>query len=406
MTTSDKTALQGVKVLDFCWMAIGPMTTRYLSDFGASVVRVESIHRIDTLRTATPHKDGIPGINRSGYFANYNGGKYSMALNMGQPEARELAKDLARWADVVTENFTPGVMERWGLGYEDLKEINPRIIMFSASMQGRGGPYSNHPGFGPVLTALSSHTHLTGWPDRTPTSPYGAYTDFLLPHLTVSAIAAALDHRHRTGQGQHLDFSQLEGSFYFVAPPLMDYAANDRVQTRQGNGHDLYAPHNAYPCSGEDRWCAIACIDEDQWSSLCTLMGQPSLAKDPRFHNAETRKENEEALDGIIARWTSDQDPYQLMHRCQKVGVPAGVVQTCEDLFNDPQLQHRGHYVFLDHKEIGRHAYDANCFQLSESPPIYKPAPLLGEHTDWVCREILGLPDSRIQSLTDSGILS
>ena len=160
MTTSDKTALQGVKVLDFCWVAIGPMTTRYLSDFGATVVRVESIHRIDTLRTATPHKDGIPGINRSGYFANYNGGKYSMALNMGQPEARELAKDLARWADVVTENFTPGVMERWGLGYEDLNEINPSVIMFSASMQGRGGPYSNHPGFGPVLTALSSHTHL------------------------------------------------------------------------------------------------------------------------------------------------------------------------------------------------------------------------------------------------------
>ena len=136
------------------------------------------------------------------------------------------------------------------------------------------------------------------------------------------------------------------------------------------------------------------------------LLGQPRLTLDPRFHNAAARKENEEALDGIIARWTSDQDPYKLMHSCQKVGVPAGVVQTCEDLFNDPQLQHRGHYVFLEHKEIGRHAYDANCFHLSESPPVYKPAPLLGEHTDWVCREILGLPDSQIQSLTDSGILS
>ena len=211
MTTSDKTALQGVKSLGFLlgghWPHDYPLPLRLRRNRGPC--RVHSSHR-HTLRTATPHKDGMPGINRSGYFANYNGGKYSMALNMGQPEARDLAKDLARWADVVTENFTPGVMERWGLGYEDLKEINPRIIMFSASMQGRGGPYSNHPGFGPVLTALSSHTHLTGWPDRTPTSPYGAYTDFLLPHLTVSGIAAALDHRHRTGQGQHLDFSQLE----------------------------------------------------------------------------------------------------------------------------------------------------------------------------------------------------
>ena len=269
-------ALEGVKVLDFCWVAIGPMTTRYLSDFGATVVRVESIHRVDTLRTATPHKDGIPGINRSGYFANYNGGKRSIALNMSQPRARELARELAKWADVLTENFTPGIMERWGLGYDDIRQSNPGVIMFSASMQGRGGPYSNHPGFGPVLTALSSHTHLTGWPDRTPTSPYGAYTDFLLPHLTVAAITAALDNRRRTGEGCHLDFSQLEGSLYFVAPPLMDYAANGRVQTRQGNEHPTFAPHNAYPCSGDDRWCAITCTNDDEWQALCRLMCQPS----------------------------------------------------------------------------------------------------------------------------------
>ena len=291
-------ALEGVKVLDFCWVAIGPMTTRYLSDFGATVVRVESIHRVDTLRTATPHKDGVPGINRSGYFANYNGGKRSIALNMSQPRARELAKELARWADVVTENFTPGIMERWGLGYDALREINPGVIMFSASMQGRGGPYSNHPGFGPVLTALSSHTHLTGWPDRTPTSPYGAYTDFLLPHLTVAAITAALDKRRRTGEGCHLDFSQLEGSLYFVAPPLMDYAANGRVQTRRGNEHPTSVPHNAYRCAGDDRWCAIACTNDDEWRSLCSLMGQPSLASDGRFATAEARKRNEEVLDG------------------------------------------------------------------------------------------------------------
>ena len=399
-------ALEGIKVLDFCWVAIGPMTTRYLSDFGATVVRVESIHRVDTLRTATPHKNGIPGINRSGYFANYNGGKRSIALNMSQPKARELAKKLAQWAGVVTENFTPGIMERWGLGYDDIRKSNPGVVMFSASMQGRGGPYSNHPGFGPVLTALSSHTHLTGWPDRTPTSPYGAYTDFLLPHLTVAAITAALDNRRRTGEGCHIDFSQLEGSLYFVAPPLIDYAANGRIQTRQGNKHPVYAPHNAYSCAGDDRWCAIACTDDDEFQSLCRLMSQPSLATDPRFATAETRKQNEQALDEIISRWTENQDPFNLMTRCQEAGVPAGVVETCEDLFNDPQLAHRGHYVFLEHQEIGLHANDANCFTLSESPPVYRPAPLLGEHTDWVLREILNLPDAEIQELHASGILS
>ena len=399
-------ALQGVNVLDFCWVAIGPMTTRYLSDFGATVVRVESIHRVDTLRTATPHKDGIPGINRSGYFANYNGGKRSLALNMSQPRARELAKELAKWADVVTENFTPGIMERWGLAYDDIRKTNPGVIMFSASMQGRGGPYSNHPGFGPVLTALSSHTHLTGWPDRTPTSPYGAYTDFLLPHLTVAAITAALDNRRRTGEGCHIDFSQLEGSLYFVAPPLIDYAANGRIQTRQGNKHPVYAPHNAYPCAGDNRWCAIACTDDEEWQALCRLMGQPSLASDPRFATSETRQQNEDALDEIIGRWTASQDAFDFMHRCQKAGIPAGVVETCEDLFNDAQLSHRNHYVFLEHKEIGLHAYDANCFTLSESPPVYQPAPLLGEHTDWVLSEILGLPESEIEDLHRSGVLS
>ncbi len=398
--------LSGVKVLDFCWVAIGPMTTRYLADFGATVTRVESIHRIDTLRTATPHKDGVPGVNRSGYFANYNGGKHSMALNMAMPQARELARSLARWADVVTENFTPGVMERWGLGYDDVKKTNPGVIMFSASMQGRGGPYSNHPGFGPVLTALSSHTHLTGWPDRTPTSPYGAYTDFLLPHLAVSAIAAALDHRRRTGGGQHIDLSQLEGSLYFVAPALMDYAANNRVGTRRGNRHDVYAPHNAYPCSGADRWCAIVCRSDAEWRALCRLMGRPALAGDPRFRDAQARKDNEESLDEVIAGWTRDQEPFDLMARCQAAGVPAGVAQTCEDLFNDPQLRHRGHYVSLEHKEIGRHAYDANCFHLSESQARYRPAPLLGEHTRRVCREVLGLPDSQIDALANAGVLS
>jgi benzylsuccinate CoA-transferase BbsF subunit len=399
-------AFEGVKVLDFCWVAIGPMTTRYLSDFGARVVRVESIHRVDTLRTATPVKDGIPGTNRSAYFANYNCGKESLALNMAQPRARELAKELAKWADVVTENFTPGVMDRWGLGYNDLKAVNPGLIMFSATMQGHGGPFSDQPGFGPVLTALSGHTHLTGWPDRIPTSPYGAYTDFLLPHMAIAAIAAALDHRHRTGEGQHLDLSQLEGSLYFVAPPLMDYAANGRVQIRQGNTHPTYAPHNAYPCKGDDRWCAIACRDDSEWQALCRVLGQPHLSQDPRFATAQTRKENSTALDEIIARWTRELDPFDVMARCQEAGVPAGVAQTSEDLFNDPQLKHRGHFVYLDHPEIGRHAYDANCFRLPESPPQYRPAPLLGQHTRQVCRDILGLTEAEIDDLVASDTLS
>ena len=398
-------AFSGVNVLDFCWVAIGPMTTRYLADFGANVIRIESIKRIDTIRTATPLKNNQPGINNSAYFANYNSGKKSMSLNMGNPKAREIARELVEWADIVTENFTPGIMERWGLDYQNLKKIKPDIIMFSTSMQGRGGPFSNHPGFGPVLTALSSHTHLTGWPDRVPTSPYGAYTDFLLPRLAVAAIGAALDHKQRTGAGTYLDMSQFEGSLYFVADALMNFSGNGKVDVRNGNKHPVFAPHNAYPCKGTDRWCTIVCMDDAQWQSLCTIMDRKDLIKDPLFSDTQSRKANEEELDRILSQWTRGIDSFHLMDQCQRYGVPAGVVQTCQDLFDDPQLKDRQHFVFLDHKVIGRHAYDGCCFQLSESPASYKPAPLLGEHTSWVCKEILGMNEKEIRDLVEAEIL-
>ena len=398
-------AFSGINVLEFCWVAIGPMTTRYLSDFGATVVRIESKKRIDTIRTATPLKNNQPGVNNSAYFANYNSGKQSMALNMGNPEARQIARELVNWADIETENFTPGIMERWELDYDNLRKIKPGIIMFSASMQGRGGPYSNHPGFGPVLTALSSHTHLTGWPDRVPTSPYGAYTDFLLPRLAVAAIGAALDHKHRTGEGSYLDMSQLEGSLYFVADALMNFSGNGRVDVRSGNEHPVFAPHNAYPCKGSDRWCTIVCTDDDQWKSLCKIMDRKDLIKNPHFADIRSRKENEKELDRILSQWTRRIDAFQVMNLCQESGVPAGVVQTCEDLFEDPQLKDRQHFVFLDHKVIGRHAYDGTCFQLSESPASYSPAPLLGEHTSWVCKEILGMDENKIRELIKAEIL-
>lgn len=399
-------AFQDLKVLDFCWVAIGPMTTRYFSDFGATVVRIESVHRPDVLRQATPYGQGKPGINRSAYYANYNSGKLSLSLNMMESRGRELALQLATWADVITENYTPGVMERWGLGYEDIQSFNPSVIMFSASMQGRGGPFSSHPGFGPVLTALSGHTHMTGWPDRAPTSPYGAYTDFLLPQLAIAAIAAALDYRRRTGIGQHLDMSQLEGSMGFMATALLDFAVNGRIQNRTGNLHQIYAPHSAYPCRGTERWCAIACRNEEEWRQLCHVLTRQDLATDPRFNNMELRKRNEKALDIEISSCTQQMDANDLMRLCQESGIPAGVVQNCEDLFGDPQLQFRKHYVFQNHPEIGRHAYDGHAFTLPESPPNYKPAPLLGEHTTQICRDILGMSDSEIGKLLDAGILS
>jgi crotonobetainyl-CoA:carnitine CoA-transferase CaiB-like acyl-CoA transferase len=398
---------EGIKVLDFCWVVIGPMTTRYLGDYGADVIRVESAHRPDVLRNGEPFAGGEHGINRSGYYANYNSGKRSLTLNMADEGARALAFRLAtEWADVVAENFTPGTMEKWGLGYDAIAAKNPRVVMFSASMLGRGGPFDSQPGFGPVLTALSGHTHFTGWPDRTPTSPYGAYTDFLIPHIAVSAIVAALDHRTKTGEGQHLDLSQLEASLYFVGPPMVDYAANGRTTARDGNRDPAMAPHAAYACAGSESWCTIACIDDARWQALCTVMDAPHLASDPRFVGLADRKANEDALDAEVTRWTSTLSADDVMHQCLAAGIAAGKVLNPEGMFADPQLAARDQFIFMDHPEMGRYASDGNSFIMSDAIPRYAPAPLLGEHTEEICREILGLSPGEFTTLSDADVLT
>ena len=394
-------ALDDVNVLDLSWSVIGPMTTRHLADYGATVVRVESRTRMDAIRTESPFKDDRPGTNRSGYFANFNANKYDITLNLSTPEAQEIVHRLVTWADVVAEAVTPGVVEKLGLGYDALRRIKPDIIMFSTSLMGRGGPYSQARALGGLTNSLAGFTHLTGWPDRAPSSFYGACTDFV-----AVAIIAALDHRRRTGQGQYLDLSQLEGALHLVAPVIMEYAANGHLQSRAGNLHPAAAPHNTYRCRGEDRWCAIACLSDEECGSLCRLMSQPQLAEDPRFATALDRKRNEDALDALVEDWTQEQDAHEVMSACQDAGVPAGVVQTPEEVYNDPQLAHRGHFVYLDHPELGRHANDGSCFTLSKTPAEYRMAgPLLGQHTNLVLHQFLGLSDQEIAALERSGAL-
>ena len=398
--------LEGLKVLDFCWVAVGPMTTSYLAEYGAAVVRVESKLRPEVLRSAPPFGGGVRGPNRSAYYANYNANKFGFGLNMAHPQGVEIVKRFVAWADLVTENFTPGTLEKWGLGYYDLCAVKPDIILFSTSMLGRGGPNSRQPGFGPVLSSLSGMTGLTGWPDRAPTNPYGAYTDFIVPRFAIPTIIAALDYRRRTGRGQHIDVSQLEASLHFLAPPVVEWAMMGREAERCGNRHSSAAPHGAYPCQGDDRWCTIACLSEAHWQALCGVMGQPAWSQEARFSTQLARKAHEEALDALIAEWTRNRDAQELMRTLQAAGVPAGVVQTNRDVIEDPQLAHRGHFVYLDHPEVGRHPVQRSEFHLTAAAPEHRsPAPLLGQHTAQVCRDILGMSDAEIAALMQEGVL-
>ncbi|GBD11461.1 Succinyl-CoA:(R)-benzylsuccinate CoA-transferase subunit BbsF [bacterium HR23] len=398
--------LEGIHVLDFTWVGVGPLFTRYLADFGAEVIKVESSTRPDSLRRGGPFKDNKPGLNRSGYFANYNCNKRSIAINMATPKGRDLARRLVPWADVVTENFTAGQMEEWGLGYNDLRRIKPDIILVSACMFGRGGPYSSHPGFGPMLTTLTGFTYLTGWPDRDPVPPYGAYTDFFVPRFLVLFLLSALDLRRRTGQGMHLDMSQLEAGIHLLAPVFLDYFANGRVMERRGNRDTSAVPHGVYPCRGEDRWVAIACFRPPHWEGLKKAMEHPSWADDPRFATFLGRKAHEAELDTYITRWTQQFTQPEVVERLQRCGVPSAPVHDLPGVFSDPNLRERGHWVRLEHPEIGPHHYDGVEFRMSASPPRFEhPAPLLGQHTREALHAILGMPDEEIDALEKEGVL-
>lgn len=396
---------EGLRVLDFAWVATGPITGRLLAEFGADVIRLESATRIDPARTLPPWADREAGPNRSQLFANYNASKRSVAVDLSHPGGRDIARSLIARADVVIESFTPGTMGRWGLGYSDLKALKPDIILLSTCQQGQTGPHSHYAGYGSLAAGLAGFYAVTGWPDREPSMIYGAYTDFVAHHFASAALLAALDHRHRTGEGQHVDLSQFEASLHFLAPAILDYTVNGRVAIRRGNADDRAAPHNAYPCAGADQWCVVACEDEIEWEALCGAMGKPEWCGRPDFATAEARRENAEVLDRLIGRWTATQEARALVRRLQRLGVPAGVVQSCADLHKDPQLAARGAFQWLDHPEIGRAPYEAWPFKFSRTPGRLCRAPLLGEHTHEVLGDLLGMGREEVDRLIALGVL-
>lgn len=391
---------EGIKVLDFTWVGVGPITTRYLADFGATVVRIESTSHPCPLRTAPPFKDSNPGVDRSGYFALFSPNKYSMTVNMNHPKGIEVIKRLISWADVVAESFIAGMMEKWGLGYEEIKKIKPDIIMYRTCMQGQTGPHSRTRATGVSLSGLTGFTQLCGWPDRTPTNPYGAYTDLIAPRFGAAMIIAALDYRRRTGKGQLLDASQFEAALQFTAPLTLDYFVNHRVAERRGNFCPYAAPHGAYRCRGKDRWCVIAVFTDEEWQSFCRVIGNPSWTKEPRFATLLGRKKHEQELDRLVEEWTINHTAEEVITLMQREGVAAGVVQTAQDLFQDPQLKHRDHFWTLNHKEMGPFSHMGQACHLSKTPAEARmPSPCLGEHNEYVWKEILGMSEAEFDQL-------
>jgi benzylsuccinate CoA-transferase BbsF subunit len=394
-----KDALEQVKVVEMGGYAAGPYIGKYLANFGAQVVHVESKQRPDGFRLQyPPFKDGKIGLNTSGCFAYFNDSKYGVTLNLKHPRAMDMVHRLIDWCDILIENMRPGAMARLGLDYERLRERKPSLIMLSTSNLGQTGPFATHPGFGSQLSALSGFTHLIGEGSGPPHLLYGPYIDFIAVAYGGISVLSALDYRRRTGEGVFIDLSQYEAGLQFIGSALLDYSASGRVAQRVGNRDANAVPHGCYPCR-DNQWCVISCWDEAEWKRFCEAAGKPEWISG--------RRQNEEELNTLIAAWTKDQDARSLMCRLQDCGVHAAMVNTMQDLFLDPQIAARRTWQPLVHPEIGRQHYRMVSYQLSETPgSIRKPAPCLGEHNEEVFLGCLELSRKEYQELCEEGVFS
>jgi crotonobetainyl-CoA:carnitine CoA-transferase CaiB-like acyl-CoA transferase len=391
--------LEGLRVLDFTHVLAGPFGTRVLGDLGADVVKVNSHTRANS-GNDTHHP----------YYVMWNRNKRALALDMTSEEARVICRRLCEKADVVIENFSLGVLDRWGSGYENVSLVNPGVIYVSMPGMGKDGPWSNFVTYAPTVHALCGLTYLTGVPGRTDIGLGFSYNDHQSGLHAAVAVLAAVECRRRTTRGQHVELSQFEVGVNFIGPSLLDYFANGRTAEPTGNRppYDLAAPHNCYPCAGEDRWVAIAALTDEQWDALRHVMGDPLWAGDDRFATAGGRVKNVEKLDQAVAKWTRTRTAEDVQALCQSAGVPAGVVQTGADLVErDPQLRE---FQFLHtasslHTTFGEIVVDGLPLHFSKTPTDYYAAPrLVGEDNVDVLGDWLGMAEDEVRDGEMRGI--
>ena len=393
-----KGIFSGLKVVDFSWAAAGPIATKQLSDNGATLVKIESLKHPDSVRLGGPFKDDTPGVNRSGFFADFNSSKLSLSVDMTHNRVAEIIEPLLKWGDVLAVSFRPGVMERWGFGYDRLRQINPRLIMINSSLYGLSGPWHAHPGFGAQGQAIAGFNGQTGWPDRPPASPKGAYTDSVSARYIATALAAALIHRERTGEGQFIEISQIEAGLQFLAPQLIQYQMTSVAAARNGNVDERAILHGVFACRGDDRWIAIEVWTEAQWSACIEVLGAPA--------DLESRTSDRQQLETAVAERTVRRDGFELMAALRHVGVPCGMALRASDLFDDECLRGRGHFWPLEHTEMGRLDYNGPAYRFEKTPTeLRSAAPLLGADTDFVLSEILNFDHAKIDELREARLL-
>ncbi len=399
--------LKGIRFVDLTWAGAGPFSTKLFSDFGAEIIKVESASRPDPVRVGGPYRDAIPGINRSGYFASRNTGKRSFAVNLKHPRSLETLFELIRTADVVSNNFGPGAMDRLGLGYEAVKAVKPDIIYLAMPMYGETGPLANLTGVGMTISAVTGLMWQTGYEGEGPLGPGTHFPDHAAnPYHAAFAVIAALRHRRATGRGLKIDLSQVESTINCMGLAVLEHAASGVEQDRLGNRSAHHAPHNIFKCAGTDDWCAVAVLTDKQWQSLCRVIGATDLAGDRELATAKGRLAQVRRVEAAVARWIADKDATAAMMTLQAKGIPAGVVASSRYLMDeDQQLASRGYWQKVDHPEIGEARFTSPPFLMDGERIELRRPPLLGEHTDAVLKEILGYTPERVAALRAEGVL-
>ncbi len=410
--------LADVTVLDLSMVWAGPYATKLLADMGARVIKLEVNSHLDSVRGQVLVEPDSPiGVypadgpgdepwNRSGYFNKLNRNKLGLCMNILEPLGRTVFMELAAMADVVIENFGGGVFERMGYGYDVIREANPDVVMVSMPPSGNGGPEGNYVGYGVAIEQLGGIVHRTGYPGEIPMKSGINYGDPIAGIHTMGYIMAALLHRRRTGRGSFIDVSQREASIMWLGEDVVAYETTGRIPERIGNRDEHMAPSGAYPCSGEDAWVALAVGSLDEWRGLAAAIGHPELANDPAYASVVGRRERHEAIDALIGAWTRERTPDEAMAGLQRHGVAAGTVADERRLVEDPHLRARGFWPEVEHANVGRHTIAGVSWHFSRTPgAVQTAAPTLGQHTDYVLREILGKSDEEIALLRRAGVL-
>jgi crotonobetainyl-CoA:carnitine CoA-transferase CaiB-like acyl-CoA transferase len=419
--------LAGVRILDFSWFLASAGATRYLAALGADVLKVEWKTHPDSGRGSLVPEGGrdvragatapVPPLKDpsiGGQFNNKNPGKRGLSLNVADPRGLAIAKALLANCDVVAEGFSPGVLERWGLGYEEQKEIRPDVIYVKQSGMGTFGTYGRFRAVGPIAAALSGMSEMSGLPSPAPPAGWGySFLDWFGAYSMALSVLAALYHRDRTGEGQWIDASQTEAGIMLTQVPVLDWSANGQPWERKGNraAYEGIAPQGIYRCAGDDRWIALTCATEAQWQALATAAGHGEWLADPRFATVTARMAHHDDLDAALSSWTRGFEPYELMGKLQAAGVPAGVCQNAGDRCdNDPQLRHLGWLTELTGTRIGRWPLAEVPVHMSRTPPYLggrpdRAAPLYGEDNAAILTGLLGMSAEEVAELTEQGVL-